>query len=114
MQQIQGVIPKTSDKAASAGGAAVSITYAGVAGVSHYIYAIHASYSASPTGGGVTVYRKGETSNDIVFDADIPGTFIEVGYHMPLKFQPGEQVKITLKAGGGAVVGKLNVEHYLG
>lgn len=65
------------------------------------------SYSAAPTGGKLTITGEGTT-----FEFDItaagPGS-------LPLCYVGAENtaVVVTLASGGGTVVGKLNVEHYI-
>lgn len=112
MQTIQAVIPKPGDVAVSAAGADVSISYPAVPGKRHVIFLINASYSATPTGGNLHIHR-GDAGGVVCLDLDIADTKLEVGYHMPISCEVGEAMTITLAGGGGAIIGKISVEHYV-
>jgi hypothetical protein len=69
----------------SAGGASVAVTIAAAGvGSRHYLWSVVASYSATPTGGGLTT--TGLVGDEIALD-----------------------IATALAAPGGAVVGKVNV-----
>jgi hypothetical protein len=66
-------------------------------------FGVYWSYSAAPTGGGLTITNDGDT-----FDVDItaagPGF---LPFYAPLG--KSSAMVVTLKAGGPGVVGKINV-----
>jgi hypothetical protein len=85
---------------------AAIITIAGVAGRKHILHQVQWSYSAAPVAGRLTV-----TVNAItVFDVDVisggPG-----GFGLEIAGGTNQAVVITLAAGGGTTVGKLNVQY---
>lgn len=94
-----------SDIAAGAATAAVVTILAEATG-RHVLCRIVWSYSAAPTGGKLTITGEGTT---LEFDitASGPGS-------LPLTYVgvKNTNVVVTLASGGGAVVGKVNVEYY--
>jgi hypothetical protein len=107
----RGPQPASSeDTATSAGGAAATITYPTQgAGIANVLSAIICSYSAAPTGGGLTI----SDGSDAVFALDITavGPFT-IPFEPPLIGTENNTMAITLAGGGGAVVGKLNCRHW--
>jgi len=82
---------------------AVTIAAAG-AGSRHYLWAVTASYSAAPTGGGIAT--TGLVGDEIALDMGVGPE------HVPLNGVPCDlntALVVTLSAPGGAVVGKVNV-----
>lgn len=88
---------------APAADTAAVVTLAAVVGERHVIHAIRASYSATPTGGGLTV-TSGATT---ILTLAIVGTSLILDG--PLIGGVNEAVVVTLLTGAGTVVGKLNV-----
>jgi hypothetical protein len=101
----------TGDLHAPAAATAAVITYAAETGRQHVIGGIWYSYSAAPTGGRLTIE---DGAGTVVFDLTItaagPGS---VSFDAPLCGSPGVALVITLASGAGAVVGKLNAQHWL-
>ena len=97
------VTPRTNTEAANT---AVAITLAANADEYHVLHAIQYSYTAAPTNGGITVTIGGTT----VFDFDIVGTEDTIEFPKPIYQNKNEAMVITLKAGGAAIVGSLNVQ----
>lgn len=95
--------------AQSAPGGAAVITLTGVADVVHILNQLWFSYSADPTGGGLTITIDGVTFLDHDITKGGPGP-------LPLERmndgKTGSDVVITLKAGGGSIVGKLSVQYF--
>ena len=102
-------IPFTSsDTGTDAADTAIVITYAAITDRSHVIHGIEWSYSETPTGGGLTVAVGGTT----VLQLDIAvGGPDQIILDPPHKADQGAAVVVTLAAGGGTAVGKLNVDH---
>lgn len=101
----------SSDKATAAANTAVVITYAAVPGFAHALHSIIASYSAAPTGGKVTIEDGAGTT---VFEADITAAGpTTIPFPVGLMGTKNTALVITLAAGAGAVVGKLNCQHSL-
>lgn len=92
---------------APAADTAAVITLTGVAGSRHVIDVIHASYSATPTGGGITIV----SGVDTILSVDIPDLYKDI--RGPFLGGVGETVVITLAAGSGTVVGKVNATTFL-
>jgi len=99
---------KYATSTSSAGGAAV-VTLSGVTDVVHILNHVWFSYSDTPASGGITITIDGETFLDHDITQSGPGP-------LPLNRMndgtTGSEVVITLKAGGGAVVGKLSVQYF--
>src|SRR5438132_11712091 len=107
------VLPASiSDPVVSSAGAAATATMAATTdGTQNVISQVFCSYSATPTGGRITI----ADSNGTLFDQDIvgtnPGTFT---FSPPLTSQtPGSALTVTLASGGGAVVAKVVVRGWL-
>lgn len=97
----------TNETATGAGGAATTITLDAETDIAHTVREVHYSYSAAPTGGGLTI-KDGAT--DVIFDVHVtaagPGSVL---FGSGKQGTSGRSMVITLAAPGGAVVGKLNV-----
>lgn len=99
----------STDKTTAAANTAVVQTYTAETGRQHVLAAVLASYSAAPTGGRLTIE---DAAGNVVFDADIiAGGLTPFYFDPPLAGSPGAALIITLAAGGGSVVGKLNLRH---
>ena len=97
--------PLTVVQETSGAGAAVSITLTAVGGYRHYLPALYWSYSAAPSGGKLTITGLNGEDFEIDITASGPG---------PLALPPmvgatSTSVVVTLAAGGGVILGKLNV-----
>jgi hypothetical protein len=90
----------------SAGGAAVAVTVSAPGSSQrHYLEAVACSYSATPTGGGLT--STGLVGDEL--DVHVPGTGpVTVDCH-GAPCEAGTALVVTLAAPGGAVVGKVVV-----
>lgn len=64
------------------------------------------SYSGTPTGGGLTIYSDITELVDIDITAGGPG-FLPLDGLNGIEY--GEELNISLNAGGGGIIGKLNV-----
>lgn len=91
----------------SAATAAV-VTYAAVSGQYHVIRGIAFSYSATPTGGRLTVE---DVSGTVIYDQDVTAAGpVNVVFPLPLRSAAvNTALIVTLASGAGAVVGKLTV-----
>ena len=89
-----------------AGNTAAVITIAAVANRKHWLHNIQWSYSADPTGGRLTVTSGGVTKFDVDIITGGPG-----GFGLEIVGGVNEEVVITLAAGGGVIVGKLNAQY---
>jgi len=97
-----------SDKVVtSAGGNAGVITVTAIAERRHILHKLVWSYSDTPTNGGITI-----SGGNVTLDIDIvnpgPGS-LSINYLCSVN----TNLVVTIKAGGGAVVGKLYIEHTL-
>lgn len=96
--------------AGAADGSDTVITYGAISDRRHVIAGVRWSYSAAPTGGGLTI-QMGSTP-DTVYQLDItaagPG---EVSFDPPRSAPANAQVIVTLEGGGGTVRGRLHVDH---
>lgn len=99
------------ETAVSAGGAAVSLTWAATPNYGHVTSGFVVSYSAAPTGGGFTL-ADGATT---IFQIDITAAGPFVIPFVPAKEGVGgHAMTATLAAPGGAIVGKINaIGHWL-
>ncbi len=87
--------------------AAAVVTYAAAGvGVSHSIAGLTWSYSATVTGGALTVADGSNTIFSIDITGTGPGTVV---FDPPKIGTPNQAMTITLADGGSAVVGKLTV-----
>jgi hypothetical protein len=99
----------SSDKATAAANTAVVLTYAALTGFQHVIKWLVVSYSATPTGGNLTIEDGAGTT---VFDSHIPTAgphVVELGEG--LMGSEGTALIVTLAAGGAGIVGKVNGLH---
>lgn len=96
----------TAVAATAAANTAVTITINAVANKKHWIHNVQWSYSADPTGGRLTVTSAGVTKFDVDITTGGPG-----GFSLEIVGGINEQIVITLAAGAGAVVGKLNTQY---
>lgn len=99
--------PSTAPAAASGANAAATITFAAVAGQSHRLTFLAASYSAAPTGGRLTV-ADGATT---ILDLDLTGAGTAGVPALPaggIQGTANTAMTITLAAGGAGIVGKLS------
>jgi hypothetical protein len=93
--------------ATAAANTAVVITLpAGGASQVRALSAIHASYTGQPTAGGLTLVSTGQATYTIDI-ASAGAAAIDFGG--AYRGMPGQTLVVTLAAGGGTVVGKLNV-----
>lgn len=98
------------DSATAAANTAVIITYAANVKERHVLGGVVSSYSAAPTGGNIKV-ENGVGST--IFQADIiAGGPVSIVFEPPLAGSPNTAMIITLAAGSGTVVGKLNCRHW--
>ena len=99
--------PAVTDQATSGANAAVAVTLVGQSRKRHYVLLVLWSYSGTPTGGRLTISGLDPTSDTVDFDitASGPGPITLP----PLMGGLGENVVVTLAAGGAGVVGKLTV-----
>ena len=86
------------------------VTYAASPLKKHYIYGVIWSYSATPTGGGLTIE---DVSGTVVLSVSIaasgPG---QLDFFPPIVSSAVDTAMIvTLASGAGAVVGKLSCRH---
>lgn len=103
---MQTLLASTGDVHAPSANTAAVVTYTGVSGQSHGITGISWSYDDDPTGGNLKV----QVGSDVVFTTDITTKGAGVIYFTPNKTgAEGEDLVITLAAGGPAVVGKVSV-----
>lgn len=97
---------QAADTATAAANTAVTITYAAARHAGYAIKEIIADYSATPTGGLVTISEGGT----VVRRFPVPGTSRTITFpDGGLRFDRNSEVVITLAAGSGSVVGYLNV-----
>lgn len=94
------------DQRAPAANTAAVITYPGIADSSHVISGVSWSYDDDPTGGQLSITMNGVLV--YVIDEPVKGPGF-IPFLPNKRFGRGATVVITLAAGGGAVVGKLNV-----
>lgn len=106
-----GVSVTTADSATAAANTAVVITYAAKDYGRHALVSLSWSYSAAPVAGGVKVE---DGSGNTVFQLDItaagPNSII---INNPMLMSENKAMIVTLAAGGGSAVGKLNAQHYV-
>lgn len=92
---------------ATASNAAATITLAASGDNRHVLPRLVWSYSATPTNGTLTVTSGGTTVLSVDIPVAGPG-FLDLGERNEL-CSPGEEVVVTLSAGGSGVVGKLTI-----
>lgn len=96
-----------ASKLNAAGNAAAAVTVTAVTGKRILAATVTWSYSAAPTGGKLTVTGSG-TSFEVDITTVGPGT-IDLMYAC----SAATDLVVTLAAGGGTVVGKVNVAYIL-
>ena len=98
----------TNETATSGAGADVSMTWDAETNVAHVLRDLVWSYSAAPTGGEVLVLDGTDTVVDFHVTAAGPGS---VSFGSGKQGHAGRLMTVTLKGGGGAIVGKINASH---
>lgn len=100
---------KSTDVATPAANSAATVTYTGTAGVHDVVGQVTWSYSADPTGGLLTI-KEGST---VVFSAQItkggPG---QLTFDPPITVTDGQNLVVTLSAGGSGISGQVSVTHW--
>lgn len=104
VNELAQTIPKTH---APAGNTAAVITLAAADGVQHVIDKVWGSYSATPTGGSLTIAMTVRgTSVSLVHQ--VVGTEVNLDFQVPLQGDKNTAITITLAAGGGVITGIVN------
>ena len=99
----------TSDTATSTANAAVSITYAALAGLAHALHSLIVSYSGGTASGELKIEDGAGTT---VFSVVLPAAGVYViPFPAPLMGNKNTAMVITLAAGGTSVIGKINAQH---
>lgn len=96
---------KSSNYATAAANTAVVVTVAALPSQQHVLAGVAWSYSATPTGGKLTIADGSTTVLEVDITAGGPGSL----YLPPLGGTTNTALVVTLAAGSGAVVGKLTV-----
>ena len=96
----------TAATATAAANTSVAITIAAVANRKHWVHNVQWSYSENPIGGRLTVTSAGVTKFDVDITTGGPG-----GFSLEIVGGTNEQVVVTLAAGSGTCVGKLNIQY---
>lgn len=91
---------------------AAVVTYSATAGAKHAIGMIFASYSATPTGGLLTITDDGATIFALQIAAAGP-VVVDLSDYPIVASVANKAMVVTLAAGGGSVVGALTVRHWL-
>jgi len=99
------VIPKTHTPAADT---AAVITLAAAEGVRHVVDCIFCGYSATPTGGSLTIAVTVLGAAVSLFVPIAAAGPVILNFDRPLQGDDNTAITITLAAGSGAVVGSLN------
>ncbi len=103
---LAAVVPKVHAPAANT---SAIVTLAAAEGIRHVIDQVLASYSESPTGGGLTIVIT-VNGTAVTLAVAIVGTGPEkIVFDPPLQGDANTAVTITLAAGAGTCVGKVNV-----
>lgn len=97
------VTPRTATSTANS---AIAITLAAVEGETHVLHAIQCGYDSAPTGGTITVTIGGTT----VFSEYVSTENEDWEFPQPIYGESNKEMVITLGAGGGTAIGKLNVQ----
>ena len=99
-------------RAVSAAGAAVSITFAAVSKARHVIEGVHVGYDATPQAGAYLQIE--DVSGTVVYKMPITAAGLApINFPRPLRSAAvNTALIITLSAGGGAVLGYINVLGY--
>lgn len=104
------IVQTVADRATGAAGGAAVVTYAADVDKRHVLAGVSFSYSAAPTGGGLRIE---DGSGTTVFEADITAAGInQLIFDPPLQTSRNKAMVVTLLAPGGAVVGKVNCQHF--
>lgn len=111
-QHEEPTLAVAQDTVVGASGAQAQIVYPAPGGNKvHAIGGLIWSYSAAPTGGGITIT---DGTGNTIFQADItaagPGFFLWIP---PKHSAANSTLTISLLAPGGAILGKLNVNHWI-
>jgi hypothetical protein len=85
---------------------AAVITLAAAARVKHVVHNVQWSYSAAPTGGRLTITVNAITKFDVHIIEGGPG-----GFSLALAGEANQAIVLTLAAGGGGIIGFLNVQY---
>lgn len=96
---------KKANHAPVANTAAV-ITLAATPSYQHFIHGVQWSYSAAPTGGKLTITVAGSTVFEVDITASGPG-----GFNFGIPGGTNQAVVVTLAAGTGSIVGKVNAQY---
>lgn len=107
----RGQYPSSMSHNAPAANTAAVVTLAASSGQAYRLTLLAYSYSASPTGGRVTIADGVST----VFDLDVTSTWEVLTHLTPggILITSGNACTITLAAGGAGISGKLNVGYLL-
>lgn len=87
---------------------AAIITLTATAGVRHVLDLVAGGYSAAPTGGSLTIASTVEGTAVSQVIPIIEGGGFVMRIDPPIQGDVNTEIKITLAAGSGAVVGKIN------
>ena len=100
----------TSDVNAAASGQDASVVYVGGSGIEHIVSQVIWSYNGTPASGNLKIYDGSNT----ILDTDIvnSGTGL-LSFSPDKRGTPGNNMRITLRAGGPNVIAKLTVDHYI-
>jgi len=102
--QVAGTAP-LNKVVTSTGGAAGTITVGAVIDRRHILHKIVWSYDSTPTGGGLTI-TGGENTISLDITNGGPGS-LSINYICAIN----TALVVTIKSGGGAIIGKLYIEH---
>lgn len=102
--------PTLASKLDAAGNAAAAITVAAETENYWVLDFISWSYSAAPTGGKLTVTINAVSVYEVDITAAGPGV-IDFAHHPLYTGVKNQALVVTLAAGGGTVVGKVNIRY---
>lgn len=106
----RSVTVSTDDVDEPAADTAAVATYAAAGSYYHIIGGVAWSYSGAPTGGNLKI----EDGTDTIFSVDITAAgHNSISFGRGKRGTRGNALVITLAAGGGAVVGKVNATWHL-
>jgi hypothetical protein len=109
MAQRFPLLGEAGDSKESAADTAITITYAAKVGYRHVIDQIIASYSETPSGGGITIQ---DGAGNTIFQIHINDDALhKEEFWPPLMGSENTAMIVTMTAGGGTAVGRLNVRH---
>ena len=91
---------------APAADTAAVITLAAAANTQHFINGVQWSYSTSPTAGRLTITVNAVTVFDVSVTGSGPG-----GFNFAIPGGTNQAIVITLAAGSGSCVGKINCQY---